>query len=103
MELQCRRLEAELDRCKDIHKGDLEHLNASKQLVLQNFDIEKEDGRREERRKAQADIEKVKMDHAHELEELRRRHERSLSIVKQQVDMESENVKRAQSGEHQLA
>jgi len=102
MELQSRRLEAELERCKEIHKGDLEHLNTSKQLLLQNFDMEKDEIRREERRKAQLDLEKAKIDHDNELEELRRRHERNLSIVKQQAEMEADNLKRAQSGEHQL-
>lgn len=103
MELQCRRLEAELDRCKEIHAGDLRHLNEKKQLLLQNAEMEKENVRREERRKAELDLEKHRQDHAAELEELRRRHERALSIAQQQADMEADNLRKSHSGEHQLA
>lgn len=103
MELQCHRLEADLDRGKDTSAADLRHLNEKKQLMLQNFDMEKENARRDERRKAQLDIEKLRADHTHELEELHRRHERSISIAQQQADMEADNLKKAQSGEQQLS
>lgn len=103
MELQCRRLEAELDRCKEIHSGDLRHLNETKQLQLNGFEVEKENARRDERQKAKAEVENVRQDHALEIEELRRKHARALGIVQQQADMEVESLRRAQSGEHQLA
>ncbi|CAE8616965.1 unnamed protein product [Polarella glacialis] len=102
MELQCRRYEAELDRVKEIHAGDLRHLNETKQMLLQSFETEKESARRDERRKASMDVEKVKSDATVDMEELRRKHERSLAIVQQQSDLELESLRRAHSGEHQL-
>jgi len=103
MELQCGRFEQELDRAKDIHAGDLRHLNESKQLVLQNFEMEKEAVRREERRRAQLELEKLRMDHSAELEDVRRKHERSLMIAQQQAEMEAESLRRSSGGEEQLA
>eukprot|EP00933_Yihiella_yeosuensis_P033238 TRINITY_DN26973_c0_g1_i1.p1 TRINITY_DN26973_c0_g1~~TRINITY_DN26973_c0_g1_i1.p1 ORF type:complete len:738 (-),score=217.23 TRINITY_DN26973_c0_g1_i1:137-2350(-) len=102
MELQCRRFEAELDRCKEIHAGDLRHLNETKQMLLQSFETEKESARREERRKAQLDLERVNADHASELDELRRKHERHIAIVQQQAELEAEGLRRAHAGESQL-
>merc|ERR1719506_3699230 len=77
MELQCRRLESELERGKEIHAAEIRQLNEKKQLLMQNFEMEKENARRDERRKASLDLEKLRADHATELEELQRRHERS--------------------------
>jgi hypothetical protein len=65
--------------------------------------MEKENARRDERRKAQLDLEKLRADHVQELEELRRRHERSLSIAQQQADMEAENLRKGHAGEHHLS
>eukprot|EP00930_Biecheleria_cincta_P055072 TRINITY_DN41441_c0_g1_i1.p1 TRINITY_DN41441_c0_g1~~TRINITY_DN41441_c0_g1_i1.p1 ORF type:complete len:1608 (+),score=358.15 TRINITY_DN41441_c0_g1_i1:155-4978(+) len=103
MELQSRALEAELDRCKEIHAGELRHVQESKQLFIQGSETEKENARREERRKAQIEVEKIKADYTHEIEELRRKHERSINILKQQADLEAESLRRAHSGEQQLA
>lgn len=102
MELQCHRLEAEGDRNKQVHEDDIRRLNEKKQLILQNFEMEKETVRREERRKAQGDLEKLRAENVNELEELRRKHERALSIAQQQADMEADNLRRAHSGEQQL-
>lgn len=102
-ELQTRVLEAELDRSKEIHAGELRHVQESKQLFIQSSETEKENARREERRKAQIEVEKIKGDCTHEIEELRRKHERSINILKQQADLESESLRRSHSGEHQLA
>lgn len=103
MELHCRKLETELDRNKEIHSADIRHLNETKGLVIAGFETEKESIRREERRKAQLDLEKVRSDHMLELEELRRKHERALAIAQQQAEMEVEGLRKAQTGEHQLA
>ncbi|CAE7601596.1 gnl [Symbiodinium natans] len=102
MELQCRYLEAELDRCKEVHASEMRHFQEQKRLLVQSHTTEVEDARREERRKAQAEIEKVKSDCRLELEEQQRKHERSVSIVKQQSDIEAESLRRAHTGEHHL-
>lgn len=103
MELQCHQLESQLERCKEVHAADMRHLNEKKQLMLQNFEMEKDHARRDERRRAQLDIEKLRQDHSIELEEIHRRHERALSISQQQADMEADNLRNAHTGEHQLA
>ncbi|CAE7039599.1 gnl [Symbiodinium sp. KB8] len=89
MELQCRYLEAELDRCKEVHASEMRHFQEQKRLLVQSHTTEVEDAKREERRKAQADIDKVKSDCRLEMEEQKRKHERSVSILKQQSDVEA--------------
>eukprot|EP00931_Biecheleriopsis_adriatica_P024935 TRINITY_DN15425_c0_g1_i4.p1 TRINITY_DN15425_c0_g1~~TRINITY_DN15425_c0_g1_i4.p1 ORF type:complete len:1612 (+),score=418.83 TRINITY_DN15425_c0_g1_i4:65-4900(+) len=103
MELQCRYLEAELDRYKEMHASELRHLHEQKQLLIQGHSTEIENARREERRKAQLELDKVKADYAQDLDDSRRKHERAVAILKQQADMEAESLRRAHSGEHQLA
>ncbi|CAJ1436696.1 unnamed protein product [Effrenium voratum] len=97
MELQCRYLEAELDRTKEVHASELRHFQEQKRLLTQGQQTELEDARREERRKVQMELDKVKGDHHLELEELKRRHERSVAILKQQADAEAESLRRAHS------
>lgn len=103
MELQCRRLEAEMDRNKEIHAGDIRHLQETKQLLMQSLETEKENARRDERRRAQLEVEKLRAEKGQEIEELRRKHERSLAIVQQQAELEAESLRRAQTGGQQLA
>jgi len=103
MELQTRTMEAELERSKEMHASELRHLHESKNLLMQSHETEKENARRDERRKAQLDVEKVRADSTREIEELRRKHERAVAILKQQADMEAESLRRAHTGEHQLA
>ncbi|CAE7331810.1 gnl, partial [Symbiodinium pilosum] len=102
MELQCRYLEAELDRCKEVHASEMRHFQEQKRLVVQGHTTEVEDAKREERRKAQAEIDKVKSDCRLEIEEQKRKHERSVAILKQQSDVEAESLRRAHAGEHHL-
>jgi len=102
MELQCRYLEAELDRCKEVHASEMRHFQEQKRLLVQSHTTEVEDAKREERRKAQADIDKVRGDCRLEMEEQKRKHERSISILKQQSDVEAESLRRAHAGEHHL-
>lgn len=71
-------------------------------MLSQGHQTEKEDAVREERRKVQMEIDKVKADHRLEMEELKRQNERAIAIVKQQADVEAENLRRAQTGEHHL-
>eukprot|EP00927_Polykrikos_kofoidii_P078405 TRINITY_DN75231_c0_g1_i1.p1 TRINITY_DN75231_c0_g1~~TRINITY_DN75231_c0_g1_i1.p1 ORF type:complete len:853 (+),score=190.16 TRINITY_DN75231_c0_g1_i1:305-2560(+) len=64
--------------------------------------MEKESARRDERRKAQQELDRLRTDHATEIEDLRRKHERALTIAQQQAELEAESLRRAHSDEHQL-
>lgn len=102
MEHSCRRMEQELDRLKDVHSGDMRHLNENKQMMLQNFELEKDAARRDERRKAETEIERIKKDTTQELEEQRLQHERAIKIVRDHSDLEIESVKKSYVGVAQL-
>jgi len=102
MELQCQYLQSELDRCKVLQADETRHFLEQKRMLAQGHQNEKDDALREERRKVQIEIDKVKADHRLEIEELKRQHERAIGIVKQQADVEADNLRRAQSGEHHL-
>ncbi|CAL1144522.1 unnamed protein product [Cladocopium goreaui] len=103
MELQCQYLQSELDRCKEVQASEMRHFLEQKRMLSQGHQTEKEEAVREERRKVQMEIDKVKADHRLEVEaELKRQNERAIAIVKQQADVEAENLRRAQTGEHHL-
>eukprot|EP00434_Breviolum_minutum_P034521 symbB.v1.2.030558.t1/scaffold3457.1/size56327/2 len=94
MELQCQYLQSELDRCKVLQADETRHFLEQKRMLAQGHQSEKDDALREERRKVQIEIDKVKADHRLEIEELKRQHERAIGIA--------DNLRRAQSGEHHL-
>eukprot|EP00913_Durusdinium_trenchii_P027362 g25669.t1 len=102
MELQCRYLQSELDRCKEIQASDERRFIEQKRQLAQGHQTEKEDAIREERRKVQTELDKMKSDHRLEIEELKRQHERAVTIIKQQADVEADNLRRAQTGEQHL-
>lgn len=102
MELQCQYLQSELDRCKEVQASEMRHFLEQKRMLSQGHQTEKEEAVREERRKVQMEIDKVKADHRLEVEELKRQNERAIAIVKQQAEVEAENLRRAQTGEHHL-
>lgn len=103
IDTECKRLEMQLQQSRERHDEDLRHLTEKKQMLLQNADLEKEAVRRDERRKAQLEHEKLRADHQGELEEIRKRHERALAIAQQQAELEAESLRNAHSGEQQLA
>lgn len=72
-------------------------------MLLQNFEMEKDSARRDERRKMQLDVDKARADHALEIEELRRKHERALMIAQQQSEIEAVSLRRAHTDEQQLS
>eukprot|EP00746_Dinoflagellata_sp_MGD_P073047 gnl/MRDRNA2_/MRDRNA2_29648_c0_seq1.p1 gnl/MRDRNA2_/MRDRNA2_29648_c0~~gnl/MRDRNA2_/MRDRNA2_29648_c0_seq1.p1 ORF type:complete len:1261 (+),score=312.69 gnl/MRDRNA2_/MRDRNA2_29648_c0_seq1:321-3785(+) len=102
MEHSCKRMESELDRLKDVHSADMRHLNENKAMMLQNFELEKDTARRDERRKAEVEIERVKADAARDLEDQRLQHERAVKIIREQSDLENESVKKSFQGVAQL-
>lgn len=113
LELQCRYLESELEKSKarwavgfsllqELRASDERDFGEQKRRLAQGHRTEQEEAVREERRKVQMEMEKVKSDHRMELEELKRQHDRALAIVRQQADAEADNLRRAQSGEQHL-
>lgn len=103
LEFDCRKMQSELDRQREVNVGEQRRWRDAKQRLTQDSEVGKEAARREERRRLQLELEEEQQKHELQLEEEQRRHERAMSLAQQQVELEAESLRRAHVGEHQLS
>ena len=77
-ELERKRLENDLERQKQGHLEELRHLQESKRVLSESVDMEKEALRRDEHRKSQEELERVRRQFLSEQGESEKRHHRYL-------------------------